>query len=153
MTEHDIRAGALRRLQQELELPPFHHVLRPRPIDVDPDKGIVVIGLEFRDELRRLPHDNSYHGGVIATLIDLAGHAAVAVKIGRTAPTIDLRIDYLRPTDNSSLTATAKLITLGRSVARADIEVVDDQGHLIAIGRGSYSSKQPGAEGAAKSFG
>ena len=106
-----------------MELPPFHAVLQPRAVDADPEKGVVVIALGFRDELRRLPDEHSYHGGVIATLIDLAGHAAVAVKIGRMAPTIDLRIDYLRPAEGSDLTATAKLIRAGRSVARVDVTV------------------------------
>jgi len=55
----------------------------------------------YQPHLSRAPDEASYHGGVIATLIDLAGHAAVAVSIGRMAPTIDLRIDYLRPADNS----------------------------------------------------
>ncbi len=140
MTEQDPRAAALARLRYEMDLPPFHQVLRPQAIEADPEKGIVVIALGFRDELRRLPDEKSYHGGVIATLIDLAGHAAVAVKIGRMAPTIDLRIDYLRPADGSDLTATAKLIRAGRSVARVDIEITDDQGRQIAIGRGTYST-------------
>lgn len=140
MTEQDARAAALTRLQYEMELPPFHQILKPRAVDADPEKGIVVISLRFRDELRRLPDERSYHGGVIATLIDLAGHAAVAVKIGRMAPTIDLRIDYLRPAEGSDLTATAKLIKAGRSVARADIEITDDHGRHIAIGRGTYNT-------------
>ena len=88
------RSIALARLREELERPPFHAVLRPRPIDADPDSGTVTVALDYRDELARAPHDKSFHGGVIATLIDLAGHAAVAVKIGKMAPTIDLRIDY-----------------------------------------------------------
>lgn len=140
MTNQISRAAALDRLQHEMELPPFHQVLQPRALDVDPDKGIVVISLGYRDELRRLPTERSYHGGVIATLIDLAGHAAAAVKIGRMAPTIDLRIDYLRPADGSDLTATARLIKVGRSIVRIDVEITDDQGRQVAIGRGTYSA-------------
>jgi uncharacterized protein (TIGR00369 family) len=151
MTEHHARTAALARLRQELEVPPFHRVLRPRAVDADPDKGIVIVGIDFRDELRRLPNDHAYHGGVIATLIDLTGHAAVAVKIGQMAPTIDLRIDYLRPADNSSLIATAKLISAGKSVARVDVEIVDDRGRSIAIGRGTYSTRQHGTNAAAAS--
>ena len=75
----------------------------PRPVDVDPDSGTVAVALDYRDELARAPDDKSLHGGVIATLIDLAGHAAVAVKIGKMAPTIDLRIDYLRPSIGESI--------------------------------------------------
>lgn len=141
MTEQkDARAAALERLRYEMELPPFHAVLKPQALDADPDKGVVVIGLAFNEALRRLPDERSYHGGVIAALIDLAGHASVAVKTGRMAPTIDLRIDYLRPAEGSGLTATATLIKAGRSVARTDIAITDDKGRQIAIGRGTYST-------------
>ena len=96
----DDHPHALARLREELEGPPFHHVLRPEAIDADPENGTITIRLAFRDELARARGERAFHGGVIASLIDLAGHAAVAVKIGRMAPTIDLRIDYLRPADS-----------------------------------------------------
>jgi uncharacterized protein (TIGR00369 family) len=132
--------AALAKLREEMARPPFHRVLAPEAVQADPARGVVVIRLPYQPHFARGPDDTSYHGGVIATLIDLAGHAAVAVSIGRMAPTIDLRIDYLRPAEHSDLTATATLIKAGRSVARADIEITDAQGRLIAIGRGSFST-------------
>ena len=90
--------------------------------------------------LARAPDDKSFHGGVIATLIDVAGHAAVAVKIGKMAPTIDLRIDYLRPSIGESIVARARLLKVGRLLARVDVDVTDAQGRLIAVGRGSFST-------------
>jgi uncharacterized protein (TIGR00369 family) len=137
---NDKQATALARLREEMERPPFHKILAPEAIHADPEAGVVVIRLPLQPHLARAPGEPSYHGGVIATLVDLAGHAVVAIAIGRMAPTIDLRVDYLRPAHNSDLTATAKLITAGRSVARADIEIADAQGRLIAIGRGSFST-------------
>lgn len=134
------RDAALARLREEMERPPFHHVLRPQAVDADPDSGTVTIALGFRDELARAPNERSFHGGVIATLIDLAGHAAVAVKIGRMAPTIDLRIDFLRPSDGEGLVARARLLKVGRTVARVDIDVTDTQGRFVAAGRGSFST-------------
>lgn len=134
------RGTALARLRGEMERPPFHHVLRPQAIDANPEAGTVTIALDYRDELARAPNEKSFHGGVIATLIDLAGHAAVAVKIGKMAPTIDLRIDYLRPSDGENLIARARLLKAGRSVARVDIDIIDTQGRLVAVGRGSFST-------------
>lgn len=92
--------------------------------------------LTRRDDLRPDPGTP----GVIARLIDLADNAAVAVKIGRTAPTINLRIDYLRAASGSDLTATAKLIQSSHSVERVNINIPDDDGRQIAIGRGTYSA-------------
>jgi uncharacterized protein (TIGR00369 family) len=134
------RQAALRRLREEMERPPFHRVLQPQAIDADPETGTVTIALAYRDELARAPGEASFHGGVIATLIDLAGHAAVAIKIGRMTPTIDLRIDYLRPSSGEDIIARARLIQAGRSVGRVDVEVADTKGRLIAIGRGSFST-------------
>src|SRR4051794_1745346 len=99
----DERGTALARLREEMEGPPFHHVLRPEAIEADAESGTVRIKLSFRHELARAKGDDAFHGGVIAALIDLAGHAAVAVKIGRMAPTIDLRIDYMRPAEGDTL--------------------------------------------------
>jgi uncharacterized protein (TIGR00369 family) len=134
------RRAALERLREEMERPPFHRLLQPRALDADPETGTVMIAMAYRDELARAPGEKSFHGGVIATLIDLAGHAAVAVKIGRMAPTIDLRIDYLRPSSGEDVIARARLIKAGRTVGRVDVEVSDTQGRLIAIGRGSFST-------------
>jgi hypothetical protein len=46
------RSVALARLGEELKRPPFHAVLRPRPVDVDPDSGTVAVALDYRDEWR-----------------------------------------------------------------------------------------------------
>lgn len=134
------KRAALQRLREEMERPPFHRVLQPQALDADPEAGTVTIALAYHDELARAPGERSFHGGVIATLIDLAGHAAVAVKIGRMAPTIDLRIDYLRPSSGEDIFAKARLIKAGRTIGRVDIEITDTQGRLVAIGRGSYST-------------
>jgi uncharacterized protein (TIGR00369 family) len=123
-----------------MERPPYHAVLRPEPVAVDAQAGTVVIRLPYREEFRRAPGEPGYHGGVIAALIDLAGHAAVAVKVGRMAPTIDLRIDSLRAPAGGDLTARGKLLRAGRSIARADVEIVDDNHNVVAVGRGTYST-------------
>jgi uncharacterized protein (TIGR00369 family) len=131
---------ALARLREEMEGPPFHHVLRPEALEADAETGSVRVKLPFRDELARAKGDNAFHGGVVAALIDLAAHAAVAVKIGRMAPTIDLRIDYIRPAEGNALIAQAKLLKAGRTVARVDVDVRDTRDRTVALGRGTFST-------------
>lgn len=130
----------LARLREEIEGPPFHDVLRPEPLDADPESGTVRIKLSFRPELARAKGDRAFHGGVVAALIDLAGHAAVAVKTGRMAPTIDLRIDYIRPAEGDALIAHARLLKAGRTVARVDVDVRDPEDRTVALGRGTFST-------------
>jgi uncharacterized protein (TIGR00369 family) len=129
----------LERLRHELRHPPFHHFLQPEPVSVDAEAGVVVIRLPFRPEFRRAADASDYHGGVLAALIDLAAHAAIAVQIGRMAPTIDLRIDYLRPAPGRDLTATAKVLRLGKTIGRADVEIAEGT-TLLAVGRGTFST-------------
>jgi uncharacterized protein (TIGR00369 family) len=133
-------AAALIRLREEMERPPYHWFLNPRPEAVDADTGAVTITLPFRPEFRRSASEPGYHGGVIASLIDLAGHAAVALRIGRMAPTIDLRVDYMRAAGNGDLRATAKVRRAGRTTALADVEITDIDGRIIAVGRGTFST-------------
>ncbi len=81
-----------------------------------------------------------YHGGPVASLIDIAGDMVVAARAGGGVPTISLRVDYLRPCTGPYLLATARLRRCGRTISVSDVDVHDDQGRLCAVGRGTYSS-------------
>lgn len=131
---------ALAGLAHEMSAAPFHDVLRPEPVVVKSD-GAVVVRLPFRPEFRRGRDSPFYHGGVIASLVDIAAHAAIAVRVGRMVPTIDLRIDYLRAAPEGELLATGRALTVGRSIARADAEIRDKDGKLVAVGRGAFSTR------------
>lgn len=131
---------ALERLQFELANPPYHAFLRPEAVAVDAEAGRVEIRLPFRPEFQRVPDRPEYHGGVIAGLIDLTAHAAIAVKIGHMAPTVDLRIDYLRGASGTDLLATGTVRRAGRTLAVVDVEVASSDGKLIALGRGLLST-------------
>jgi uncharacterized protein (TIGR00369 family) len=58
-------------------------------------------------------------------------------------PTIDLRVDYLRPARRGPLTATGQTVRVGRTVSVADVEVRDESATLVAVGRGVYASPRP----------
>jgi uncharacterized protein (TIGR00369 family) len=63
------------------------------------DRGVVVARLPYRDELVGDPMTGVLHGGVVTTLLDSTAGAAVFSAIDGPLPiaTLDLRIDYLRP--------------------------------------------------------
>lgn len=139
---------ALVRLRHELDHPPFHQsVLKPQAVRVDLAAGLVEIRLPYRADFRRAADVDDIHGGVIASLIDLAAHAAVAVQTGRMAPTIDLRIDYLRGASGADLIATARTLRVGRTIARADVVIASATRPdvAVAVGRGTFSTYQPPA--------
>jgi uncharacterized protein (TIGR00369 family) len=130
------------RLVAELSGPPFHDFLKPKPEAVEAD-GTVVVRLAFRPEFGRRPDSPFYHGGIIASLADLTAHAAIATQVGRMVPTIDLRIDYLRPAPAEDLIARGRILALGRSIGRADVEIATDDGKVVAVARGTFSTSEP----------
>jgi len=95
-----------------------------------------------RPEMERLADSGQWHGGPLACLIDTAGCYACMMALGHGVPTVNFRIDYLRPAINTELTAIATVRKAGRSVTIADVDVLNKDGRLIAIGRGTYSSGQ-----------
>lgn len=129
----------LERLKVEMARAPYHAFLQPDPLSVDEAAGLVSILFRARPEFRRAHDSEDWHGGVIAALCDIAAHAAVAVRLGDMAPTIDLRIDYLAPA-RGDLIAKGKLLRLGRSIGRADVEITDPSGKLVAVGRAVFSA-------------
>ncbi len=101
----------------------------------------IAIELSMRPEFERRAGTGQWHGGPIAALIDTAGDYALALHAGGPVPTINFRTDYLRPAVDTSLTATARVRRAGRTVGVVDIDVTDDQGRLVAVGRGSYGTR------------
>lgn len=104
------------------------------------EDGMVEICMPFRNEFLREDGSDWLHGGILSALIDVAGDYAVQSKTGGDVPTVDLRIDYLRPAKRGSLTAIGRTVKVGRRVSVADVEVRDEQGQLVAAGRGVYAS-------------
>lgn len=131
--------SVLTNLQEATGRVPFHQWLRPEVVEADQAAGRAVISLAIRPEFRR--DADSVHGGIIAALIDIAGHAAIAARLGRGAPTIDLRVDYLRLAVGQTLRATAEALKVGRTIGLVEIRVSDDQSRLIAVGRCVFSTQ------------
>jgi uncharacterized protein (TIGR00369 family) len=121
----------------------FHQFLGMELVGHDATAGLVEIRLPWRAEFERGPGSRQWHGGPIAALIDITADFALIAQVGRGLPTIDLRVDYLRPAIDTGLTATGRVVRNGRTVGWADVEVRDDQGRLVAIGRGVYATLPP----------
>ncbi len=100
----------------------------------------VTLKMPLRPELTR-GDETVFHGGPLASLADVAGDMAVAVRAGGGVPTISLHVDYLRPATGPYVRAVGRLRRYGRTISVADVEIRDHQGRLCALGRGAYSSK------------
>ena len=95
--------------------------------------------LEFGDKHSSNRRSRIGQGGVAFSLADSVAGAAATALVGFPTPTIDFRIDYLAPA-TGDLFATAEVVREGGETAVVDVEVVDDDGDEIAVGRGVYKT-------------
>jgi uncharacterized protein (TIGR00369 family) len=97
----------------------------------------------------RLKHElkNSHgglHGGVLATLADVAIGVALTARFGpNTVTTVDISINYLRPVASGSVRARSHLTRVGSSLVTGRIDMTDDKGRLVAIGTATYMIIKP----------
>ncbi len=125
-------------LQERITLAPFHKWLGLNVVEMN-DDGIIV-SVAWREEFVVNPKGGYTHGGILATIIDVAADYALAAKLGAPIPTVDLRVDYHRAAMEGELTVKAQAIKIGRTFSTAEAYVYDADGKLLASGRGVYHS-------------
>jgi uncharacterized protein (TIGR00369 family) len=128
-------------LQARLLKAPFHQWLGLSVEDVSSD-GITVKAT-WREEFVVNAEVGYTHGGILATLIDVIADFALAARLGRPFPTIDLRVDYHRPALRGDLICKGRVLKLGAQVSSAEASIFDGEGRLLASGRGVYLTADP----------
>lgn len=127
-------------IQAILDRSPFIAFLGLQVTVADPAKQEVTMHCPMRPEFERGARSGQWHGGPIAAIIDTVGDYALGMMLGRGLPTVNFRVDYLKPAINTALTTTARVRRAGRSVGVVDVDVLNDKGELVAIGRATYST-------------
>jgi uncharacterized protein (TIGR00369 family) len=130
------------RLEASLNESPFQRLLGLKLESFDPAARTILLRCLHGANVERGNDTGQFHGGVIASLIDIAGDYVLMGTLGYGVPTINLRVDYLRPAKNTDLLARAQVRRAGRTVAVVDLEVTDSAGNLIALGRGCYGTQE-----------
>ena len=104
------------------------------------ERGTVEIRLPFREEFLRQDDSDWLHGGVVSAFADIVGDYAVITEVGTGVPTIDLRVDFLRPARRGDLVGVGRTLRVGRTVSVADVEIRDTSRTVVAVGRAVYAS-------------
>ena len=68
---------------------------------------------------------------------------AIAARLGRPVPTIDLRVDYHKAAMPGDITAKARVLRMGGQFSTAEAYLYDTEGALVASGRGTYLTAPP----------
>jgi uncharacterized protein (TIGR00369 family) len=131
------------RVQTMITRAPYHQWLGLKVIAVH-DDGIELTAT-WREEWVVNPERRYTHGGVLATLVDLAADWAMIKKFGRPVPTIDLRVDYHSAAMPGDLICRGKILKVGNQFSSSESFVFDAAGKLLASGRGTYFNAQPKA--------
>jgi uncharacterized protein (TIGR00369 family) len=127
-------------LQKMLDHSPFIAFLGLKVTEVDPAREQITMTCAMRQEFERGAGTGQWHGGPIAAIIDTVGDYALVMLLGRPLPTVNFRVDYLRPAIDTALVVTATVRRSGRLVGVVDIEVTNEAGQLLAIGRATYAT-------------
>jgi uncharacterized protein (TIGR00369 family) len=131
----------LEKLQQLITRGPFNQWLNFTILKSD-DSGIEVKAA-WREEWVVHPERRYTHGGILAAIVDVAADYAIAAKLGRAVPTIDIRVDYHKAAMSGDLTAKARIVRSGSQFSTAEAYVYDKDGALVASGRGTYFTAPP----------
>lgn len=109
----------------------------------DPDDGSSTVVMPINPS--HLQQAGRVQGGIVVALADYPFFCAFKplLKPGQATTTIEIKINFLAPTEKGELTATAKIISPGRRLMVGEMEVKDQDGKLIAQGLGIYMVIQP----------
>ena len=132
---------SIEKLQQLITRGPFNRWLAFTVLKTD-DHGIEVKAA-WREEWVVNPERRYTHGGILAAIVDVAADYAIAARLGRPVPTIDVRVDYHKAAMPGDLTARARVVRMGSQYSTAEASVYDQEGALVASGRGTYYTAPP----------
>ena len=119
-----------------LQTIPFNSLVGVRLLRFHKDG--VTISCTVRDELRNAA--GMLHGGVSATLADVAVGVALTRYLGRprAATTVELKINYLRPVAEGKVTARSHLLRVGKTLCTARVDIRDATKRLAAAALVTY---------------
>ena len=151
VNENSLQAEALEKFTDVFLEIPFNRMLGLRLESYE--DGEITIRFLMKEELIGNYLHGILHGGVISSVLDMAGGAAAMVSvvqktsftniaelagiIGKSS-TIDLHVSYIRPGKGSEFVAKARIMHTGNKISFAQMELYNDQSILIASGTGTY---------------
>ena len=105
------------------------------------EKGFVRVSVPFRDEVVGDFRRNRWHGGIIATIMDSVGGIVGGTyfkSFEDKLSTIDIRVDYLKGAEASSIIVEGKIVRFGNRILVTKMKAFQND-ELIAEGKGVYN--------------
>src|SRR5262245_9550789 len=99
------------KVQEMILSRPFHQWLGLEVLSVGDET--IELKAKWREEWVVNPQGGWTHGGILAALVDLTADWAMIRKLGRPAPTVDMRVDYHSPATKGDLVCRGRIVRLG----------------------------------------
>jgi len=135
------QAIGVEKLQELISRGPFNKWLNLTVLKSDADG--IEIKAAWREEWVVNVERRYTHGGILAAIVDVAADFAIAAKLGRPVPTIDMRVDCHKAHLPGDITAKARVVRMGNQFTTAEAYLYDKDGALVASGRGTYFTAPP----------
>ena len=132
---------SIEQLQELITRGPFNRWLNFTVVKAG-DDGVELKAV-WREEWVVNPERRYTHGGILASIIDVAADFAIAARLGRPVPTIDLRVDYHKAAMPGDITAEGRVVRMGNQYSTAEAYLYNLDGELVASGRGTYLTAAP----------
>ena len=134
-------AEMLARFQNSKKRPPCSETLGMQLTGVDQAKMVSRFAFEARPEFAN--PSGAIQGGFVAAMLDEAmGTAAIiASNVTMNAPTLEMKISFLRPLFAGPATAEAKILKWGKSTCFIEAELFDPDGKLVAKASATQAPK------------
>ena len=115
---------------------PFNKLIGIRIVRRHPDG--VTLACPMGDHLRNSA--GVMHGGVLATVADVAVGVALSSHFGGRRPitTTEMKINYLRPVQDGKLLARSHLLRIGKHLCVGRVDMFDAQRKLAAVAIVTY---------------
>jgi uncharacterized protein (TIGR00369 family) len=112
--------------------PPAAETLGWQLVAIDPERGEIEVRFEARPEFGN-PFGAVQGGFLAAMLDDTLGPALVAtLGPGDTAPTLELKVQFLRPARTGPLVGRGRVVHRGSGIAFLAGELSDEEGTVVA---------------------
>ena len=106
-------------------------------------KGEATLILKYREELQNSM--GVLQGGILGVLADVAGgvslYSVMTDPLRVAIPTVEFKLNFLRPAKGGDLVARAKVVNSGRQIGICQVEVSSEDGLLLATGIFTYMIK------------
>src|SRR5215831_8291461 len=133
MTNLDERRGPFWDfLAGRVAAPPAARTLGWRLDQIDPEAGTIRVRFEARPEF--VNPTGAVQGGFLAAMLDDTMGPCLVATLGpdQFAPTLELKVSFLRPARPGPLVGTARVLHRGGTIAFLSGELSDDSGTLLA---------------------